>query len=51
VVTVDDGAERIKTDVLGECHAEGKLPRADWEDTSGFMKREPEHGSIERVDR
>jgi hypothetical protein len=51
VVTVDDGAERIKTDVLGERHAEGELPGADGEDTSGLVKREPEHGSIERVDR
>jgi hypothetical protein len=51
VVTVDDGAERIKADVLGERHAEGELPGADGEDTSGFVKREPEHGSVERVDR
>jgi hypothetical protein len=51
VVTVDDGAERIKADVLGERHAEGELPGADGEDTSGFVKREPEHGSVEHVDR
>src|SRR6476469_9254094 len=40
VVPVDDGGERIETDVLGECDAEGKLPGADGEDTPGFVKCE-----------
>jgi hypothetical protein len=51
VATVDDGAEWVETDVLGECHAERKLPRVDGQDTPGFVKCEPEHRSVERVDR
>jgi hypothetical protein len=51
VVPVDDGGERIETDVLGECHAEGKLPGTDGEDTPGFVKCEPEQRSVEHVDR
>jgi hypothetical protein len=51
MVTVDYGTEWVKTDVLGECHAEGKLPGADGEDTPGFVECEPEHRSVECVDR
>ena len=51
VVAVDERAERIQADVLGQSHAERKLPRADGNGAAGFVKREPEGRSVERVER
>ena len=51
VITVDEVAERVEADVLGEGHAERELPGVDPEDPPGVIKREPEERSVQRVDR
>ena len=51
VITIDEVAERIEHDVLGDRHAEGELSGVGRQEAPGLLKGEPEQRPVEGVDR
>jgi hypothetical protein len=51
VITIDEVAERIEHDVLGDRHADGELPGVGRQDAPHLVKSEPEQRTVEGVDR
>ena len=51
VVAVDEVRERIERDVLGQSGGEGEAARRHRDPRAKLVERDPEHGSVQRVQR
>ncbi len=51
VVAVDEVAERIEGEMLGDRHPEGEFPRVDRQPLAGLVECETERGAVGDVDR
>jgi hypothetical protein len=49
VIPIDEEAEGIQRDVLGESHPEREPARVSRDASAYFVEREPEQGTVERV--
>ena len=51
MVSIDNPAEGVQRDVLGECHAEREPPRRDVRPTASTLEGKPEERAVRDVHR